>query len=218
MKETKILKHKLFLLSLGSMLLLSSNANAGEVQDFYLDEMVVTASRVETNLLAANANVSIVTRDEIENKHFKNVGEAIKNLPGVNVQNMGSAGGAYVDNPLYLNGSKNIVVLIDGVRVNYNGSDSEKFAQADFVDMEAIERIEVLKGSASTLYGSDAQGGVINIVTRKGNNKVINKISAMTGSYSSEKYGFSSIGSKNGYNWLVSAQKDRSGAFEDGQV
>lgn len=111
MKETKILKHKLFLLSLGSMLLLSSNANAGEVQDFYLDEMVVTASRVETNLLAANANVSIVTRDEIENKHFKNVGEAIKNLPGVNVQNMGSAGGAYVDNPLYLNGSKNIVVL-----------------------------------------------------------------------------------------------------------
>lgn len=217
MKETKILKHKLFLLSLGSMLLLSSNANAGEVQDFYLDEMVVTASRVETNLLAANANVSIVTRDEIENKHFKNVGEAIKNLPGVNVQNMGSAGGAYVDNPLYLNGSKNIVVLIDGVRVNYNGSDSEKFAQADFVDMEAIERIEVLKGSASTLYGSDAQGGVINIVTRKGNNKVINKISAMTGSYSSEKYGFSSIGSKNGYNWLVSAQKDRSGAFEDGQ-
>lgn len=184
--------------------------------EFYLDEIVVTANRTEVSLLDSNANVSVVTREEIENKHFKDLGEAIKGLPGVNVQNMGSSGEAYADNALYINGSKNVVFLIDGVRINFNGSDAEKFSSADFINMDTIERIEVLKGSASTLYGSDAQGGVINIVTRKGSEKNINKLSISRGSFSNENYSLSQSGSRNGYNWLVSANKKISGSFKDG--
>ena len=108
------------------MLLLAPGmaANA-ETNEFYLDEMVVTANRTEVSLLDANANISVVTREELENKHFQDLGEAIKGVTGVNVQNMGSSGEAYADNALYINGSKNIVFLIDGVRVNFNGSDSD---------------------------------------------------------------------------------------------
>lgn len=199
------------------MLLLAPGmaANA-ETNEFYLDEMVVTANRTEVSLLDANANISVVTREELENKHFQDLGEAIKGVTGVNVQNMGSSGEAYADNALYINGSKNIVFLIDGVRVNFNGSDSEKFSSADFINMDTVERIEILKGSASTLYGSDAQGGVINIVTRKGSEKIINKLTASKGSFSNENYIFSSSGSKNGYNWLISAKKKRAGNFKDG--
>ena len=199
------------------MLLLAPGmaANA-ETNEFYLDEMVVTANRTEVSLLDANANISVVTREELENKHFQDLGEAIKGVTGVNVQNMGSSGEAYADNALYINGSKNIVFLIDGVRVNFNGSDSEKFSSADFINMDTVERIEILKGSASTLYGSDAQGGVINIVTRKGSEKIINKLTASKGSFSNENYIFSSSGSKKGYNWLISAKKKRAGNFKDG--
>jgi len=189
---------------------------AEEAADFYLDEMVVTATRNEQTLLDANANISVVTRKELENKHYKNLGDAIANLPGVNVQNMGSSGEAYYDNTLYLNGSKNVVFLIDGVRVSFNGTSTEKFTTAEIVDMDVVEKIEILKGSASTLYGSDAQGGVINIVTRKGTESIKNKVYYDYGSRKNKHMGFNSTGAKDGWNWSVGYQRKESNDFKDG--
>lgn len=203
---------------LSSFSVIGANTAFAEESEFILDEMVVTATRTEATLFDTNANVSVVTRKEIENKHYLTVGDAIKNLPGVNVQNMGSTGEAYADNTLYINGSKNIVVLIDGARVNFNGGDAEKFSSADMVDMSMIEKIEVLKGSASTLYGSDAQGGVINIVTRKGTGDEFHgKAHYAAGSFHQRRGGVFLNGNERNINWMVSASKNKSGAFEDGQ-
>lgn len=214
-----IRKRNKILLAVCVLALLPGQVFAEDIKlpEFELAETVVTATRTEKTLLNANADVSVVTREEIENKHFKTLGEAIANVPGVNVQNMGSTGEAYADNTLYINGTKNVVFLIDGVRVNFNGSDAEKFSNADFVDMNMVEKVEVLKGSASTLYGSDAQGGVINIITRKSNGSVFNKIFFDYGSWSDKNYGFSSVGEKNGFNWAIGYKKKDGNEFKDGK-
>lgn len=142
-------------------------ATAAETPVYTLDAVVVTANRTETKELDTNADVSVVTAKDIEQHHYKDVSEAIKNVPGVSMQNQGGNGQTYYSSPLYINGSSNVVVLVDGIRQNVNGLAGSGAQIGRFTNMDAVDRIEVMKGSASTLYGSDAQGGVINIITKK---------------------------------------------------
>lgn len=210
-------KSLILMLAVGAITNVANAMPTEDLPEFSLEKLVVSATKVPTTMFNANANVNVVGRQEIENKHFNNIGEAIRNLPGVNVQNMGGSGEAYADNTLYINGSKNIVVLIDGVRINFNGGDAEKFSSADFIDMNLVERIEVLKGSASTLYGSDAQGGVINIVTRKQIGNGYGKLHTDYGSFKTSHVGLSAGGTEKGLNWYIAAQNKKSGSFKDGQ-
>ena len=83
-----------------------------------------------------------------------------------------------------------MVFLIDGMRVNTNGIISSRFEPSTMVNMDNVERIEILKGSASTLYGSDAAGGVVNIITKKlGKAEQKTTISMMSGSFNTSQYG-----------------------------
>lgn len=120
-------KSLILMLAVGAITNVANAMPTEDLPEFSLEKLVVSATKVPTTMFNANANVNVVGRQEIENKHFNNIGEAIRNLPGVNVQNMGGSGEAYADNTLYINGSKNIVVLIDGVRINFNGGDAENF-------------------------------------------------------------------------------------------
>ena len=104
----------------------------------------------------------MVTRKKIEERHYNNALDALRDIPGVTIAGYGNTGEVYSSNSLILNGSDKIIVLIDGVRANINGSSGTygKMAISELSNMDAIERIEVLKSSASTLYGADAAGGV----------------------------------------------------------
>ena len=164
-------------------------AYAEETKEFSLNEMVVTASRNLETIYDAHANVSVVTSKEIEEKHYTTVSEALKHVPGVNIQNYSATGANYSADYLHINGTSHVLVLVDGMRANTNGSVFSVFQPSEISNMDNIERIEVLKGSASTLYGSDAVGGVINIITKKpkaGENKT--KLSASAGSYGKQTY------------------------------
>ena len=186
---------------------------------YELNPVVVTATRTQVEAFKANANTSVITRKQIEEGHYSNVQEALKNIPGVTIAGYGNTGETYSSNSLILNGSDNVVVLIDGVRANLPGSSSTygKMATSELSNMNSIERIEVLKSSASTLYGADAAGGVINIITRKPKDSgVETKITAARGSFDKESYGLFHSGSKNGFYWELSAQKKISGNFKDG--
>lgn len=129
--------------------------------------MVVTASRTPEKKIDTNADVAVVTAKEIEQKHFDDVAQAVKNVPGVFINSHGASGQSYNSDQIYINGSPNVVVLVDGMRRNINGNSLMNASIAELVAMDSVDHIEVLKGSASTLYGSDAQGGVINIITKK---------------------------------------------------
>ncbi|MDX9698368.1 MAG: TonB-dependent receptor [Rhodocyclaceae bacterium] len=135
-----------------------------------LREVVVSASGFEQELRHAPASISVVTREQLESKQFRDLAEALKDVEGVDVRGAtGKTGGLNIS----IRGmpSDYTLILIDGRRQNVagdvtpNGFDD---ALTSFIPpISAIERIEVIRGPMSTLYGSDAMGGVVNIITRK---------------------------------------------------
>lgn len=217
LKKTKQLNKIIALVLTGSVIIGCSGASAAEGKsEFSLDQIVVTANRVQQKEFAANANITVVTREDIERNHYTDVSDAIRRVSGVTIQDYSGAGESYTSNGLNINGSPNVVLLIDGMRANTNGSTFSKAPTGEFVNMDRIERIEVLKGAASTLYGSDAQGGVINIITRKPKDGVtISKIGMERGSYGKQQYNFSNSGSQNGFFWTFDAQKRLMNDYSD---
>lgn len=135
-----------------------SEETAGGKVGLTLDTLIVTATRKEESLFETSANVSVISREVIENSQFKDIGQALRTVPGVTISQY-SNGSVYSSDMLRINGSSDIVVLVDGVR-------QKNFTAAATLGMEHVERIEVLKGAASTMWGSAAVGGVINIITR----------------------------------------------------
>jgi vitamin B12 transporter len=216
MKTSKLVKGKRVLLGvlISSVLLVpvTGVGYAAEPSDYSFDQVVVTATKTPVKQFEANANISVITREQIEKSHYQDLTEALRTVPGVGINNYGAGVGTGYTNSLSINGSTNIVVLIDGVRANINGSG---FPATLITSMDNIERIEVLKGAASTLYGSDAQGGVINIITRKAEtNKTT--LTMIGGSSDKENYTLSNQGMSGDYSWFITSQKDISGNYEDG--
>ncbi|MDH7569569.1 MAG: TonB-dependent receptor [Armatimonadota bacterium] len=125
-------------------------------------EVVVTASRRQQPKRTASAPVTVVTAEEIEASGARNAAEALRSAVGVDVRR-GGALGAVASPSLRGSAAGQVLVLVDGRRVN-----NPQMGEADLTDLPAgnIERIEVLRGGASALYGSDAIGGVINVITR----------------------------------------------------
>lgn len=186
--------------------------------NFYsLDEVVVTASRTPEKKIDANADVAVVTAKEIEQKHFDDVAQAVKNVPGVFISSHGASGQSYNSDQIYINGSSNVVVLVDGMRRNTNGNSLMNASIAELVAMDSVDHIEVLKGSSSTLYGSDAQGGVINIITKKAKeNGVKTTLRTSFGDNSKEKYTLYNAGKEGNVFWSIEAGKELQGNYEDG--
>ena len=132
-----------------------------------LPGIVIEAANLEGAPVAAaetGSAVSVVTGEQLRQRQIRNVGEALRSLPGVHVNRTGAFGGL---TQIRVRGaeSNHVLVLIDGVEANAT-TDGE----FDFSDIttDHIERIEVLRGPQSGLYGSSALAGVINIITRKG--------------------------------------------------
>jgi vitamin B12 transporter len=140
-------------------LLLARNARVPSLQD-----MVVTATRTEQPLSDLVADVSIVDRETIEASGATGMADLLARLPGVEMARNGGMGST---TSVYLRGAETrfTAVYIDGVRVD---SQSTGGAQWEQIPLAQIERIEVLRGPAAAVYGSDAIGGVIQLFTRKG--------------------------------------------------
>ncbi len=177
-----------------------------------LDETVVTATRTPNKELKADANITVITGKDIERRHYTDLTQALRDVPGITINEYAPAGYNNV-NALYINGSNHVAVLIDGVRQNYAGGTSASLSSA-MKDLSGIDRIEVLHGSASTLYGSDAKGGVINIITKKAQG-MKTTLGIGYGSYSRQQYSIANAGGADGWDWRIKYQKDKSGDFKD---
>lgn len=134
------------------------------------DVMVISASGFEQEIQQAPASISVITRKDVENKAYRDVTDALKSVPGVTI----SGGGAKSDISLRGMDAKYTLILVDGKRVRSReirpNSDGPGFEQGWLPPLSAIEQIEVIRGPMSSLYGSDAMGGVINIITKKTSN------------------------------------------------
>lgn len=215
MKQARWIKRKKTMLSvmMSSVLLfpLTGVSHAEEQDEYSFDQVVVTATKTPQKEFDANANITVITREQIENNHYHDLAEALRNVPGVYIANYGGGVGYESSNSLRINGSDQIVVLVDGIRVNVAGVN---FPASAYNSLENVERVEVLKGSASALYGSAAKGGIINIITRKveGNKSTL---TVTGGSYGKENYSFFNQGKSGDYSWVITSQKDILGDYKD---
>ena len=132
-----------------------------------LETIVVTASRTAQSVDDALAPVTVITRDQIEQSQAQDVPELLERTPGIQVTRTGGPGAIA---SIFIRGasSSQTLVLVDGVRVNSSAAGGPSL---QYLNPDMIERIEVVRGPHSSLYGADAVGGVIQIFTRKGSGK-----------------------------------------------
>ncbi|MDY0020876.1 TonB-dependent receptor domain-containing protein [Arenimonas caeni] len=157
-------------LAVASLPALAAPAPAPAPEPATLDEVVVTASGFEQVIREAPASISIITREQLETKPWHGLAEALADVEGIDV-------GAAVDKTgapsISIRGmpSDYTLILVDGRRQNAAGNVTPNnfggTANNFIPPLSAIQRIEVIRGPMSTLYGSDAMGGVVNIITRK---------------------------------------------------
>lgn len=140
---------------------------AEDLQEFALDDMVVTATRTESKMVDVPVNTTVISAEKIADRHYLDVADALKDVPGANVLDTGVGAG---EKKVVLNGDDRVLVLVDGKRVNFDmgaASGRSSYDLKMLPDVSLIERVEVIKGHGGALYGSDAVGGVVNIITKK---------------------------------------------------
>jgi len=148
------------------------------------EEVTITATRGNALVSEVAASVDIISARTIKMKKPQNLAEVLSNVQGVNIKDYGGIGGI---KSVSIRGSSSgqVLVMVDGQRINDAASGQVDFSR---ISVEGIEKIEVVRGGGSALYGADAIGGVINIITRKESvrNKSSGSLDVMLGSYSSQ--------------------------------
>jgi vitamin B12 transporter len=151
-----------------------------------LDTLVVTATRTETEIDSSGTSISVLTAGDIALRQAGFVTDLLRSLPGVTGNRNGGLGGS-TDIIIRGIGGGRVLVLVDGVEVNDASTSRNTFNFANLVT-DNIERIEVLRGSQGSLWGSDAIGGVINIITKQPAKPISARFSAEGGSFGTRQF------------------------------
>ena len=162
-----------------------------------LDQVVVTATRTAITVDDALAAVDVITRADIDRSQARSLPELLRGRAGLTLVNQGGLGKLTT---LFLRGaeSDHVLVLIDGVRV---GSATSGLAALQDLPIEEIERVEIVRGPRSSLYGSEAIGGVIQVFTRRARTGVQPRWSAGIGSHGVRQAG-AGVGARNASGWF----------------
>jgi|AntAceMinimDraft_5_1070358.scaffolds.fasta_scaffold12126_1 vitamin B12 transporter len=181
-----------------------------------LDPVIVTATRVAEPLQVLIGDNSVVTRAEIDAMPGATLGDVLGRQRGIAIVNSGGPQNLTTINMRGTN-SNQTLVLIDGVRIN-NGSNGLPALNA--VPTNAIERIEIVRGAASSLYGADAIGGVVNIITRQeeGDQPFSAYATAGVGTYDSSEYTAGLSGSQNNWRYNLYGGYGQSAGFNASSI
>jgi vitamin B12 transporter len=185
------------------LLVLPSGLAAQEVRDTAaLPEIVVTATRYPVAPDSVAATVTVLRGDDLRAQGIRFVGDALRQVPGAQVVQGGPYGSAA---SLFVRGGESdyVKVLVDGVAVNQPGG----FYDFASLTTDNVERIEVLRGPGSVLYGSDAIAGVVQIVTRQGDEGIQVGAAGEGGSFGSARWEASALGGHDGFGWSASLSR-----------
>ena len=181
-----------------------------------LGEVVVTATRVERLITDIPASVTVITREEIEVSPAKTVDDLLGNVAGVQMDRyvglLGSCGGGVHISMRGMASSARVLILVDGVPLNTKFRDLTPLLNA--ISVQNIERIEIVRGASSALYGSSAMGGVINIITRRAEYGLSGNISLEAGNLDTQigslglRYGAGNFGLR------FAAERKQGGGYE----
>ncbi|MGI9535157.1 MAG: TonB-dependent receptor plug domain-containing protein, partial [Thermodesulfobacteriota bacterium] len=164
-----------------------------------LSPVVVTGTTIPTNLLSFPSDITVIDKKIIESSHAESISELLRVVPGIFVDQRGGRGGF---SSVYIRGADPnfTLVLLDGVKLNDPNNSRGGSFDLSTISTDNIERIEIIKGPQSAVYGSDALAGVINIITYKGltEDKRVIDVSAAT---------------KNGYRVLTEARGSKNNFY-----
>ncbi len=170
---------------------------------FNLGQVVVTATKTQRTVKNVSSTVTVITKDEIAKSNAKAVIDIIKQVPGVYAYDQYGAG---VEGHISMRGfapygSQRVLIMVDGVPLN-SGNDGY-VQQSRLPALENIEKIEVVKGPSSALYGPFAMGGVINIITQKGPEKTFAQTDIGFGGFNEGKYRLETGGTSENLNFRI---------------
>ncbi|MCK5552537.1 MAG: TonB-dependent receptor, partial [Deltaproteobacteria bacterium] len=185
-----------------------------ESEPVVMKEVVVTATRYEEEISTVPANVTVIDEEDIENSNAKNVPDLLSTEEGIVVRDLlGNGKTAQVDLRGYGETAPyNTLVLVDGRRVNEIDLSGVDWTQ---IPLEQIERIEIVRGTGTVLYGDNASGGVINIITKTPSDKFRFKAGALVGSYSRNKEEVSISGGHGNIAALLSGSYDSTNGYRE---
>jgi len=191
------MKHKLTMIALFSAISLPFAAYA----DTPMNLLIVTPTRMSQPLDQTIADTTVLTEQDIRKSGAPDVPTLLRSLPGVEVVQSGGLGS---QSSIFMRGtnSDQVLVLIDGVRVN---SATLGTTALEHIMLDDVERIEVVRGNVSSLYGSEAIGGVIQIFTKQGHGAPVFNASAGVGSHDTQRLAAGFSGEENGTSFSVNA-------------
>ncbi|MGM0453200.1 MAG: TonB-dependent receptor plug domain-containing protein, partial [Thermodesulfobacteriota bacterium] len=166
---------KVYLLAMVVLLICVFNLPAAaeekesDAKRYELDDIVVSTTRNEMPVSDAAQNVTVLSKEDIMSSPFERVEDIIRSAPGVyNTRHFGTQRGG-VSNPITVRGvgGNRVLLLVDGVPQNANFNNSIAWVAWGHIPKEAIERIEIVRGPTSAMYGSEGIGGVVHIITKQ---------------------------------------------------
>ena len=185
------------------VVMLASAATGWAQEVKRLEPVVVTATKVETPQERLGASVTVITEEELRTYNYDRLEDALRSVPGVEVQRSGTLGKT---TSVRIRGANpnQVQILIDGMRVK-----SPTLGQFSFSDLslDAIERVEIIRGPQSTLYGADAIGGVVNVITKKGAGPPAGAVSFEGGSHETFREQAALGGALGRFNFALSASR-----------
>lgn len=168
-----------------------------------VDEVVITAGRRAQSLDQLGSSVTIVSAETIEQQQLQTVDEALQRTPGVTIIRSGGIG---QNTQVRMRGftTKHVLTMIDGVKLN-NPSEADNQYGLEHIFLDDVERVEVLRGPQSGLYGGDASAGVINVITRRPEGDPELRLSAMYGDHDTYELSAGSRGRINDVGYSLGA-------------
>ncbi|MCF6147876.1 MAG: TonB-dependent receptor [Candidatus Kuenenia sp.] len=175
----------------------------GEADMFNLGQVVVASTKTERTVKNVSSTVTVITQEEISQSTAKGVIDIIKQVPGVYAYDQYGAG---IEGHISMRGfapygSERVLIMVDGVPIN-SGNDGY-VQQSRLPSLDNIEKIEIVKGPSSSLYGPFAMGGVINIITQKGQEKTFAKTDVGFGRFNEQKYRLETGGTSGIFNYRI---------------
>lgn len=185
-------------------------ASSALADDNNPESVVVTATRIPTPTSQVASSITVITAADIALKDLQTLPDALQNVPGLNIVQTGGPGG---QTSVFMRGtnSNHVKVIVDGIDVSDPSNSSDAFDFGQFLTPD-IARIEVLRGPQSGLYGSDAIGGVINIITKSGEGPAQFTVGVEGGSFDTFNQMGGVSGSEGGFHYAANIEHFHAGA------
>ena len=194
---------------------LAKELEEGKTLAFDLGQVVVTATKTERQVKNVSSAVTVITKEEIAKSGAREVGEVLKGVPGIWLYDKYGQG---FDGHIGLRGfapygSERVLIMVDGVP--WNSCNDGFVAITKLPIIEDIEKIEIVRGPSSALYGGFAMGGVINIITRKGPEKAKVETEIRLGRFAERKYRVEVGGTSGNLNYRISTSYRSGDGYRD---